>query len=188
MSQLTIYDDSSDVRQGGAPIWQSRDPIAIAQKLNAAGVRFEQWTASADLPAQADDTSVLAAYAGDIERLKREEGYQMVDVLRVLPDNPKRGELRQKFLSEHTHAEDEVRFFVEGAGMFYLRIGGQVYITLCERGDLIGVPDRVTHWFDLGATPHFTVLRFFTNEEGWVADYTGDPIAERFPKFEKVPA
>ena len=29
--------------------------------------------------------------------------------------------MRQKFLSEHTHDDDEVRFFVEGAGAFYLR-------------------------------------------------------------------
>ncbi len=111
-----------------------------------------------------------------------------MDVLRVLPDNPKRTELRQKFLSEHTHVEDEVRFFVEGAGMFYLHIDDHVYMTLCERGDLIGVPDNVRHWFDLGASPCFTAIRFFTNTEGWVARYTGQPIADHFPKFEKEAA
>ena len=184
MPQLTIYDEAN----AGTVLWQGRDHTAIAEKLAAVGIRFEQWEAAAELPAHADDAEILAAYAHDIEKLQKEEGYQSVDVLRVLPDNPKRAELRQKFLSEHTHSEDEVRFFVEGEGMFYLRPEGRIYKTLCERGDLISVPDRVQHWFDMSAAPHFTVLRFFTNADGWVADYTGDQIAERFPKFEKEPA
>ena len=102
------------------------------------------------------------------------------------PDNPKKDELRNKFLSEHTHSEDEVRFFVEGAGIFYLRSGGKVYMTLCERGDLISVPTGVKHWFDMGPAPYLTCIRLFTSHEGWVADYTEDDIAEKFPKFEKA--
>jgi 1,2-dihydroxy-3-keto-5-methylthiopentene dioxygenase len=184
MSHLAIYEDGNPSH----PSWQGSDYNSIAEKLNAVGVRFEQWTASVELSADADDHTVMTAYSDDIERLKREEGYQTVDILRVLPDNPKRVELRQKFLSEHTHAEDEVRFFVEGAGMFYLHIDGRVYKVLCERGDLIGVPDRVPHWFDCSALPHVTAIRFFTNADGWVAEYTGNKIAEAFPKFEKTAA
>ena len=69
-----------------------------------------------------DDKSVMALYQTDIERLKCEGAYQSVDVVRCLPDNPNRNELRAKFLNEHTHDEDEVRFFVEGAAVFYLRV------------------------------------------------------------------
>jgi 1,2-dihydroxy-3-keto-5-methylthiopentene dioxygenase len=184
MCHLTIYKDENPA----LPVWQSSDESAIAQKLKEVGVRYEKWNASVQLPKDATDDAVMEAYASDIARLKREEGYQSVDILRVLPDNPKRVELRQKFLSEHTHIEDEVRFFVEGFGMFYLHIDGHVYMTLCERGDLIGVPDRTPHWFDLGATPNFTTIRFFTNADGWVAQYTGEKIADSFPKFEKEAA
>jgi len=184
MSYLSVYDDKNPA----SPVWESREFAAIAQKLGAAGVRFEQWKAAIDLPPHADDALIMKAYAAEIERLKREEGYKTVDVIRVMPDNPKRFELRQKFLSEHTHVEDEVRFFVDGAGVFYLHIDGQVYMTLCERGDLIGVPDGVPHWFDFGATPHVAAIRLFTNAEGWVAQYTGDDIADYFPKFEKEAA
>jgi gentisate 1,2-dioxygenase len=58
--------------------------------------------------------------------------------------------IRNKFLEEHTHSEDEVRFFVEGDASFYLRIGGKVYQAICVTGDLIGVPADTPHWFDMG--------------------------------------
>jgi 1,2-dihydroxy-3-keto-5-methylthiopentene dioxygenase len=91
--------------------------------------------------------------------------------------------LRAKFLAEHTHDDDEVRFFVEGAGMFYLHADAHVHMVLCERNDLISVPAGMRHWFDMGADPHFTVIRLFTSPEGWVARFTGDSIATRFPAF-----
>ena len=93
--------------------------------------------------------------------------------------------IRAKFLNEHTHNEHEVRFFVEGAGMFYLRINGKVHMVLCERGDLISVPTGTTHWFDMGENPDITAIRFFTRKDGWTPHFTGDKIADVFPKFEK---
>ena len=102
----------------------------------------------------------------------------------MTPDHPEREALRGKFLSEHTHAEDEVRFFVEGQGLFSLHIDQEVLVTLCERGDLISVPAGTRHWFDMGPTPSFCALRFFNNSAGWVATFTGDSIAERFPRLD----
>ena len=113
----------------------------------------------------------------------REGGYQTVDVVRVKPDHPDRVAMRAKFLAEHTHAEDEVRFFVEGAGAFYLRKGGRVYRIVCERNDLLSVPAGITHWFDTGERPHFCAIRIFTSADGWVGNFTGDDIATRFPTF-----
>ena len=100
------------------------------------------------------------------------------------PDHPDRDAARKKFLDEHTHAEDEVRFFVDGRGLFSLHIDGRVYEVLCERGDLIGVPADTTHWFDMGPRPEFTAIRLFNNPEGWVARFTGSDIADRFGRLE----
>ncbi len=179
MSQLTVYPDDApdDI------VLDTQDAGVIAARLQNIGVRFERWETQAPLPEDADDTAVMAAYAQDIDRLKTDGGYTSVDVIRLAPDHPQKTELRQKFLSEHTHSEDEVRFFVEGAGVFYLRSGGKVYRTLCTCGDLISVPEGVRHWFDMGADPDLTCIRLFTSKEGWVADYTGDAIADKFPKF-----
>jgi 1,2-dihydroxy-3-keto-5-methylthiopentene dioxygenase len=184
MSRLMVYREASPQ----ATELDTTDARAMAAALATVGVRFERWAASQPLTPQMDDQAVMQAYQGDIERLKRECGYRSVDVLRCLPDNPQRQELRRKFLDEHTHAEDEVRFFVEGAGVFYLRAGGKVHVTRCERGDLISVPAGTRHWFDMGPSPHFTAIRLFTNPDGWVARFTGDPIAQHYPSFERVPA
>ena len=180
MSRLTVFPDTS----AGSPLLDTRDAGEIAETLEGIGVRFERWPAEAVLAADADDAAVMAAYAGAIDRLKAAGGYQAVDVVRMVPDHPMREPLRAKFLSEHRHDEDEVRFFVEGAGLFCLREQGKVHMVLCEAGDLISVPAGIRHWFDMGPAPSFTAVRLFTNPEGWVARYTDDPIADAYPRLE----
>lgn len=183
MTRLTIY----PVGEPGKPILDTQDAGAVAEALAPIGVRFEQWP-SRPLPADADQASVLEAFAPEVKRLQDENGYQAVDVMRVQPDHPDRVALRQKFLSEHRHSEDEVRFFVEGEGLFTLREDDKVYAVLCTEGDLISVPAGMRHWFDMGAAPGFTVIRMYVDPAGWVANYTGDTIAERFPRHEREAA
>ena len=156
----------------------------IRDRLAAVGVRFEQWQANAELHSGASQDDVIAAYQTDINRLIAEEGYQTVDVVSLNRRNPKKDELRQIFLREHRHGEDEVRFFVAGHGLFSLHINEKVYEVLCTRGDLISVPANTPHWFDMGPNPDFVAIRLFNNPEGWVAHYTGDTIAERFNRLE----
>ena len=177
---LRVFDDAD----GSRPLLQTTDRAEITRLLGDAGVRYEQWSANAPLASDADQDAVIAAYRDDIERLRRENGYTTVDVVRVNPSMPNLEAMRQKFLAEHTHSEDEVRFFVEGDASFYLRIGGKVYQTICVRGDLLGVPAGTTHWFDMGPSPTFTAIRLFVDPSGWVAQFTGDPIASRFPLYE----
>lgn len=152
--------------------------------LKSVGVRFERWPARVELDAQTDNEAIIAAYQSEIEQLKREGDYRAVDVVHMHPEHPDREALRGKFLEEHTHSEDEVRFFVRGRGLFSLHIDDHVYEVLCERGDLIGVPANTPHWFDMGPAPRFTAIRLFTNPEGWVARYTGSDIAQRYSRLE----
>lgn len=179
MSRLRIFDET----RPQSPLAAIDEHAAIAAELDKVGVRFERWEASQPIAPGASQDEVIAAYRGDIDRLMREEGYQAVDVISLAPDHPDRAALRQKFLSEHTHSEDEVRFFVAGSGQFTLHLGGKVYDILCEQGDLIGVPDGTRHWFDMSEAPYFVAIRLFTNKEGWVANFTGDDIAQRFPRM-----
>ena len=180
MSRLRIFDES----QPQSPLAEHLEHASIARELGHVGVRFEQWEASQPIAPGASQDEVIAAYRSDIDRLKEEKGYQAVDVISLTPDHPDRAMLRQKFLSEHTHSEDEVRFFVAGSGQFTLHIAGKVYDILCEQGDLIGVPDGTRHWFDMSEAPYFVAIRLFTNKEGWVAQFTGDDIAQRFPRMQ----
>ena len=128
--------------------------------------------------------AIMAAYKDDIERLVEANGFKSVDVVSIAPDNPAREAMRSKFLDEHFHKEDEVRFFVAGSGLFTLHVDGKVYEVLCEAGDLIAVPDSMTHWFDMGPEPSFVAIRFFTEPDGWVGHFTGTDIAKQFPRYE----
>lgn len=178
MSHLAIYAEGDPA----VPLLETADGDAIAGALGEIGVRFERW------PTRDTEDDVLAAYAPEIEQLKAEGGYQSVDVISLAPDHPDRAALRTKFLSEHRHSEDEVRFFVEGEGLFTLHEDGRVFNMLCTRGDLISVPANMRHWFDMGPTPRFTAIRLFVNPDGWVAHFTGDDIADRFPRHATVAA
>jgi 1,2-dihydroxy-3-keto-5-methylthiopentene dioxygenase len=184
MSRLTIYPDHS----AATALLCTVDATEIATALRPIEVGFERWQASRELGAEITDAAVLEAYHADIERLTQAHGYRSVDVLRCRPDHPNREQMRHKFLDEHTHDDDEVRFFVEGAGVFYLHAAGKVFMMLCERGDLLSVPAGMRHWFDMGASPHFTVIRLFTTPEGWVANFTGESIARQFPEFQREAA
>jgi 1,2-dihydroxy-3-keto-5-methylthiopentene dioxygenase len=160
------------------------DGAEIARELSAVGVRFERWDADRPLAADADAVAILDAYRTSVERVQQDGGYATVDVLSLAKGTANTEPMRRKFLDEHAHSEDEVRFFVRGSGAFYLRLAGRVYQVVCVRGDLISVPARTRHWFDMGPDPEFTAIRWFNNQTGWVPQFTGDPIAARFPRYE----
>lgn len=180
MSALTVFSE----RDPATPLEHTRNPARVAEILRAIGVRFEQWQASQPVAAGASPEAVMEAYRADIDRLVAEQGFQSVDVISMAPDHPQKQALRDKFLSEHTHGEDEVRFFVDGRGLFTLHVDERVYEVLCERGDLISVPAGASHWFDMGPQPEFIAIRFFNNPDGWIAHYTGDDIALKFSRLE----
>lgn len=183
MSFLHVYHESD----GQQPLLTTREGDRIATELAEHDVRFERWSTDAELAPDADQEAVLAAYADDVARLKAESGFATADVIGLTPDHPDKATLRAKFLDEHRHSEDEVRFFVRGEGIFYLHLGEKVYVIGCAAGDLMSVPAGTPHWFDMGPRPDFTAIRLFTNTEGWVANFTGESIASHFPRFEALP-
>lgn len=180
MSRLRIFAENDPA----TPLLSTRDHGTIAERLGAIGVRFEQWQASAELEPGASHEAVMSAYRNDIDKLVLEKGFKTVDVVSIAPDHPDREAMRKKFLDEHFHKEDEVRFFVAGSGLFTLHVEDKVYEILCEQGDLIGVPDSTKHWFDMGPAPRFIAVRFFTEPDGWVGHFTGTDLAQKFPRLE----
>ena len=180
MSRLQVFAEDD----AATPLLDTTDAAEIEATLQQAGVRFERWP----LKPVTTDSDVLTVYADEVARLTAEGGYQSIDVARIAPDHPDCATLREKFLSEHTHGEDEVRFFIDGEGLFTLHHDGRVFNMLCCAGDLISVPAGMRHWFDMGAAPRFTAIRLFVNPDGWVAAFTGSDIAERFPRLEPATA
>lgn len=189
MTLLTVWPDDDPA----TTLLRTSDAESIAAELKRLGARFDRWPVVPGLPAEPSSDEVLAAYASPVRRVVDTEGYVLVDALHMTPtDDPswpaRAAAARQKFLAEHTHADDEDRFFARGAGVFYLHVAGRVHAVLCEAGDLLSVPANTTHWFDMGTNPDYVSIRFFHDEDGWVGDFTGNQLAKDFPDFDTLMA
>ncbi len=177
MSRLTVYHDDAP----GVAVLVTDEPDVMARELATIGVRFERWESPVELSPFDAPEAILDAYRPYLDSLMGTVGAGSADVLKLTPDNPNAPALRQKFLSEHSHTEDEIRFFVHGSGNFIMHVDGRVWDAHCAQGDLISVPANTKHWFDAGEKPFFTALRVFTDSSGWVPHYTGSTVHELFP-------
>jgi 1,2-dihydroxy-3-keto-5-methylthiopentene dioxygenase len=184
--QVMADADADDVRL------RTRDPARIRAELAARGIFFDRWPSLPGVHAGTPDSSILAHYAERIAELNADGRYQHIDVARLHCDDGdpqwplKAGVARATFLSEHSHAEDEVRFFVAGRGCFYLHLAAEAVALVCEGGDLVSVPAGTRHWFDMGTRPEFVAIRFFEDRNGWIGEFTGDTIGERFPALDQL--
>ncbi|MCS7171136.1 MAG: cupin [Aquificaceae bacterium] len=180
MSLLAVYTEEGQLLE------LTKDYRAISEKLASLDVRFERWKADRELSWSAGQEEVLEAYKEDVKRIVEEFRFKSIDVVSLTPEHPKKDDLRNMFLSEHTHSDFEVRFFVDGCGTFYLHPDDRVYVVLCERGDFISVPANTKHWFDMGTKPFFKAIRFFSIPEGWVANFTGSDISTKIPPHDQI--
>jgi 1,2-dihydroxy-3-keto-5-methylthiopentene dioxygenase len=186
MSLLHVFDES-----GTQTLLRTTDVDVMTRELAARGIDLRRRPVR-PLPADADEKTVLDAYREDVAEICAAGGYRLVDVAALRPD-PGNAEwertaraAREKFLYEHTHAEDEVRFFVGGRGCFYLHLDDRVYATVCEAGDLLSVPAGTKHWFDMGSVPDFQVIRFFEEEDGWIGSFTNSGASAPIPQLDEL--
>lgn len=115
-----------------------------------------------------------AAYQGPLEALKKQNRYIEQDEVALLPDNPKLDEICAKFAPEHLHDDDEVRFVLEGEGVFDIRSRGDRWMhVVVEAGDLIVVPAGRNHRFELTDKKMIRCVRLFKDAAGWVPRYRG---------------
>jgi 1,2-dihydroxy-3-keto-5-methylthiopentene dioxygenase len=187
MTLLTVWPDTDP----STVLTRTEDLAEIQGELKQLGVRFDRWPLVTTLSATPPSEEVLSAYREHVDRVVESEGYGYVDALHMTPSGSPEwtamaAEARRKFLAEHTHDDDEDRFFARGSGVFYLHVNGKVHAILCEAGDLLSVPANTTHWFDMGTRPDYVAIRFFHDDEGWVGNFTGNRLAEDFPGFDAL--
>lgn len=153
------------------------DQREVAAFLAQAGLAYEHWPVEGRLPPNADAATTLATYAPEVERLKREGGYVTADVIDVRADTPGLDAMLARFNKEHSHSEDEVRFIIEGAGIFFIRPPhAPVFAIQVEAGDLLSVPAGTRHWFDLCADRRIRAIRLFVDPGGWTPLYYEDGV------------
>lgn len=104
-------------------------------------------------------------------------GYQSRDLISIYSTMPQLSELLAKFDKCHRHDDDEVRYIVDGSGIFgfVMPNAEQVSLTV-EAEEYIRVPANTEHWFILDKSKRIKAVRYFTSREGWVAHYTGTTL------------
>jgi 1,2-dihydroxy-3-keto-5-methylthiopentene dioxygenase len=158
-----------------------RDKGEISDYLVRIGIDYERW----DLPRAVEDNAssaeILAIYEEQIERLKRDGGYVIADVIDVNPETPNLEGMLEKFSREHWHDEDEVRFIIRGRGLFHIRPQqGPLTAIEVQAGDLIRVPRGTWHWFDLCADRTIRAIRLFQDQSGWTSHYTDSGVDRNY--------
>lgn len=162
----------------------------ISRELAALNIQLNYWSVGEDLQLRqllareslntAEKESVLAALDSYFEQLKQTSGYQSRDLIVLHPKIPNLDEMLTKFDRIHTHADDEVRYIVDGEGIFgFVRPdGSQVELTV-QPEEYINVPAGTEHWFYLTPARRVKAVRYFIDTEGWVPQYAEKEIRFR---------
>lgn len=120
-----------------------------------------------------------AAHQPALDALKRDRGYIEQDVIALAPDTPGLDALCAKFVDEHHHDDDEVRFTLAGEGIFDIRSGDDRWMrVVVEPGDLIVVPKGRHHRFLLTERRAIRCVRLFRDTAGWVPRYRHPSLPE----------
>lgn len=143
----------------------------IAALLAEEDILYEHWGIRPHTPGP--DSELLQVYREDIRKLQSSRGYQHADVVSLSPQTPGLEKICAKFAQEHFHTEDEVRFVVEGEGIFQIsgKHGPDACRITTQPGDLIVIPAGRRHRFMTTEQKHIHCIRLFRNQNGWEAHY-----------------
>ena len=112
------------------------------------------------------------ARAEELVRIKREHGYVDDDEIALTADTPNLDAICAKFDKEHSHTLDEVRYVIDGEGIFDVRDRNDRWVRIqVDAGDLIIIPANTYHRFFLTDRKNIRCVRLFLNNEGWTPLY-----------------
>jgi len=143
-----------------ATLVDTTDRAEIARHLGAAGVRFEQWQANVPLASDADQESILAAYAADVQRLAGEAG-EFLDGLDIVVINAAGG--LPSLIDGVTEGDYDQFMAVHAKGPFFLiqhagrmlRDGGRI-IAISTLNTRLHPPGGALYTGAKGALENFT--------------------------------
>ncbi len=131
-----------------------------AEQINDQGILYMQLPTSE------------AEYQESLDKVKAERGYIEQDVIALTPDTPNLETICAKFSPEHLHDDDEVRFVLDGEGIFDIRSTNDKWMRVTvTAGDLIVVPKDRHHRFFLTDSKAIRCVRLFKDTSGWVPRY-----------------
>lgn len=122
---------------------------------------------------------ILNAYKTEIEDISTRRGYQAADIISLSDSNPNLDELLKNFERKHIHTDDEVRYIVSGHGVFIIQGSDERFFEVhLSPGDLISVPENITHYFTLSNDRKVVAARIFVTTEGWVPVYQEEAVEQ----------
>lgn len=122
---------------------------------------------------------ILKAFQLEIDDISTRRGYQAADIISLSDSNPNLDELLKNFERKHLHTDDEVRYIVSGHGVFIIQGKDERYFEVhLSPGDLISVPENITHYFTLSEDRKVVAIRIFVTTEGWVPVYQDEAVEQ----------
>ncbi|WP_232696723.1 cupin domain-containing protein [Brevibacillus daliensis] len=156
------------------------DQTAVEDFLASQEVIYEHWGVNrldAELrsnysPSEEDKQQILDAFKPEITAISDRRGYKTADVIVLSDLTPQLDEKLKNFVKEHHHTDDEVRFCVDGHGIFAIKgKDGRYFDVQLSAGDLISVPPSYRHYFTLMDDRKIIAIRLFVTPAGWEAIY-----------------
>lgn len=163
------------------------DLEAIRKELSPLQIELAHWPferaekigklLAADALNDEEKEELLKALDNRFEEQKAKYGYQTRDLVVLHQAVPNLEQMLAIFDKAHRHSDDEVRYIVDGSGIFgFVMPDGSQNMLTVEAGEYIRVPANTEHWFIMDEKRRIKAVRYFTSKEGWVANYTGTPI------------
>lgn len=138
---------------------QQQHPLQVSD-LRSVGVMYESLAPEG------------SAYQAMLDRFKGERGYVEQDIVELHPRTPDLASVCAKFQDEHLHTDDEVRYVLEGEGIFDIRALDDAWMRIwVEPGDLLVVPAGLHHRFWLTERKQIRCVRLFKDRAGWIPQY-----------------
>lgn len=103
----------------------------------------------------------------ELQKIREARGYDYLDMLDLCPEKVENYEMKLKnFYTEHIHADEEIRYCLEGSGYFDVRDKQDHWIRIwIKPGDLIILPAGIYHRFTLDTNNYIKVQYTHTHDK-----------------------
>uniref|UniRef100_A0A804Q7U5 Acireductone dioxygenase n=2 Tax=Zea mays TaxID=4577 RepID=A0A804Q7U5_MAIZE len=106
----------------------------------------------------------------ELAKIRRDRGYSYMDLIEICPDKLENYEKVKNFFREHMHANEEIRYCLEGSGYFDVCDKDDKWIRIRIReGDMIILPAGIYHHLTLDNAKYTKLMRLFIGEPVWTA-------------------
>ena len=152
----------------------------VASFLAPHGIQYQRWPipneadhlASQETLSTEEKKTLVECFRAQLDDLEKASGYTTADIVALSPNTPGLSDALGNFDREHYHTDDEVRFIVDGVGVFGFETkAGRKFTITVEAGDYIVIPAYAWHWFYMVEGRGIKALRIFKDTNGWTPHY-----------------